>query len=57
MILVVDDEVDICLALQDLLEGEGYQVDSVENRVSPSSPIQSCRPGSPPSLLDTFTFE
>ena len=25
MILVVDDEVDICLALQDLLEGEGIK--------------------------------
>ena len=40
-ILVVDDEVDICLALSDLLESEGYQVESVQTgsealrRVSP----------------------
>ncbi|MCA9452253.1 MAG: DNA-binding response regulator, partial [Nitrospira sp.] len=29
-ILVVDDEVDICLALRDLLESEGYKVETVE---------------------------
>ncbi|MGB5056268.1 MAG: PAS domain S-box protein [Nitrospirales bacterium] len=40
-ILVVDDEMDICLALSDLLESEGYQVETVETgsealrRVSP----------------------
>ncbi|GJL60747.1 MAG: hypothetical protein NPIRA03_36040 [Nitrospirales bacterium] len=40
-ILVVDDETDICLALSDLLESEGYQVETVETgnealrRVSP----------------------
>lgn len=40
-ILVVDDEVDICLALSDLLESEGYQVETVQtgsealHRVSP----------------------
>src|SRR5690606_36985817 len=40
-ILVVDDEVDICLALSDLLESEGYRVETVQTgsealrRVSP----------------------
>ncbi len=29
-ILVVDDELDICLALQDFLESEGFRVDTVE---------------------------
>ena len=41
MILVVDDEVDICLALQDLLEGEGYQVDSVETGTDALNRVQS----------------
>lgn len=30
IILVVDDETDICLALSDLLESEGYKVETVE---------------------------
>jgi len=30
LILVVDDEIDICLAILDFLEGQGYQVHTVE---------------------------
>ncbi|MEE9232457.1 MAG: PAS domain S-box protein, partial [Nitrospirales bacterium] len=46
-ILIVDDEVDICLALQDLFVGEGYRVDAVEtgtdalNHIHPSHPYSA----------------
>ncbi len=46
-ILIVDDEMDICLALQDLFAGEGYRVDAVEtgtdalNHIHPSHPYSA----------------